>query len=90
MRKHYRQLGDKLREVHKACELPDGSDDPAKGTFLLEIYSLEIQMYAEMKDNKRLKVLYERALRVKSAVPHPKIMGVIRECGGKMNLREGE
>ena len=90
VRKHYRQLGDKLREVHKACELPDGSDDPAKGTFLLEIYSLEIQMYAEMKDNKRLKVLYERALRVKSAVPHPKIMGVIRECGGKMNLREGE
>ena len=25
-----------------------------------------------------------------SAIPHPLILGVIRECGGKMHLREGE
>jgi COP9 signalosome complex subunit 2 len=35
-----------------------------------------------------LKALYQRALQIKSAVPHPKIMGIIRECGGKMNLAE--
>lgn len=33
--------------------------------------------------------LYQRALKVKSAVPHPKIMGIIRECGGKMHMSEG-
>lgn len=27
---------------------------------------------------------------IKSAIPHPKIMGVIRECGGKMHMREKE
>jgi len=86
---NYRQLESKLKELHKACQKEDGTDDPSKGTSSLEIYALEIQMYAEMKNSKRLKSLYQRALRVKSAVPHPKIMGIIRECGGKMHLREG-
>lgn len=35
------------------------------------------------------KALYQRALKVRSAVPHPKIMGIIRECGGKMHMSEG-
>ncbi|KAF2674956.1 putative COP9 signalosome subunit 2 [Microthyrium microscopicum] len=86
--RNYRQLESKLKDLHKACQLPDGTDDPNKGTLSLEIYALEIQMYAETRNNKRLKALYQRALRVKSAVPHPKIMGVIRECGGKMHLSE--
>ena len=34
--------------------------------------------------------LYTRALSVRSAVPHPKIMGIIRECGGKMHMSEGK
>ncbi len=38
----------------------------------------------------RTKGLYEKALSVRSAVPHPKIMGVIRECGGKMYMSEGK
>lgn len=35
-----------------------------------------------------LQGLYNRALGVRSAVPHPKIMGIIRECGGKMHMSE--
>ena len=87
-RKEYGAVTKKLRELHKACEREDGSDDPSKGTYSLEIYALEIQMYAETKNNKQLKRLYERALKVRSAVPHPKIMGIIRECGGKMHMSE--
>jgi COP9 signalosome complex subunit 2 len=87
-RKDYGAITKKLRELHKACEREDGSDDPSKGTYSLEIYALEIQMYAETKNNKQLKRLYERALKVRSAVPHPKIMGIIRECGGKMHMSE--
>ncbi|KAG0650259.1 COP9 signalosome complex subunit 2 [Hyphodiscus hymeniophilus] len=87
-RKDYGTVTKKLRELHKACEREDGSDDPSKGTYSLEIYALEIQMYAETKNNKQLKRLYERALKVRSAVPHPKIMGIIRECGGKMHMSE--
>lgn len=87
-RKEYGQLNKKVRELHRACQREDGSDDTSKGTYLLELYALEIQMYAETKNNKRLKALYQRALRVRSAVPHPKIMGIIRECGGKMHMSE--
>ena len=87
-KKDYERLSKKLRELHKACQLEDGSDDPSKGTYSLEIYALEIQMYADTKNNKRLKALYQRALRVRSAVPHPKILGTIRECGGKMHMTE--
>ena len=89
-RKQYSTLAKKVRELHKACQRDDGTDDPSKGTHSLEVYALEIQMYADTKNNKRLKALYQRALRVKSAVPHPKIMGVIRECGGKMHMTEGK
>ncbi len=35
-----------------------------------------------------VQVLYESSLAIKSAVPHPRIMGVIRECGGKAHLHE--
>lgn len=87
-RKDYATVTRKLRELHKACEREDGTDDPSKGTYSLEIYALEIQMYADQKNNKQLKRLYERALKVRSAVPHPKIMGIIRECGGKMHMSE--
>ncbi|KAF7896585.1 hypothetical protein BELL_0793g00020 [Botrytis elliptica] len=87
-RKDYAATTKKLRELRKACELEDGTDDPSKGTYSLEIYALEIQMHSETKNNKQLKRSYERALKVKSAVPHPRIMGIIRECGGKMHMTE--
>ena len=87
-RKDYLAVTKKVKELHNACRREDGSDDSSKGTYLLEIFALEIQMYAEMKNNKQLKVLYQRALKVRSAVPHPKIMGIIRECGGKMHMSE--
>lgn len=32
--------------------------------------------------------LHAQALTVKSAIPHPRIMGIIRECGGKMHMHD--
>ena len=87
-KRDYNQLSSKVREIHLACQKEDGTDDPGKGTYSLEAYALEIQMYAEMKNNKRLKAIYQKALTVRSAVPHPKVQGVIRECGGKMHMSE--
>ncbi|KAF5283164.1 hypothetical protein FQR65_LT02676 [Abscondita terminalis] len=72
-RKDYNKLAKILKQLHQSCQTDDGEDDLKKGTQLLEIYALEIQI-----------------LHIKSAIPHPLIMGVIRECGGKMHLREGE
>merc|ERR1712216_307441 len=86
----YGRLQRIIRELHRSCQNDDGSDDLKKGTQLLEVYALEIQMYTETKNSKRLKSLYNKALQIKSAIPHPKIMGVIRECGGKMHMGERE
>jgi COP9 signalosome complex subunit 2 len=123
------KAGRVLKELRRSCQNADGSDDMKKGTQLLEIYALEIQLYTEQKNNKKLKDLYnvgagtrfhrwhartlglgwmhmgrgkliwslilpslsvglQRALSIKSAIPHPRIMGVIRECGGKMHMHE--
>ena len=74
--------------AYRACQNPDGTEDLKKGTQLLEVYALEIQMYTEQKNTKKLKSLYHKALYIKSAIPHPRIMGIIRECGGKMHMHE--
>ncbi|KAL5228991.1 hypothetical protein ABZP36_017256 [Zizania latifolia] len=84
----YGRMSKILKELHKSCQREDGSDDQKKGTQLLEVYAIEIQMYTETKNNKKLKELYQRALSIKSAIPHPRIMGIIRECGGKMHMAE--
>lgn len=86
----FKRLSIILKQLHQSCRNSDGTDDLKKGTQLLEIYALEIQMYTVRKNNKELKKLYNQSLHIKSAIPHPIIMGVIRECGGKMHLREGE
>ncbi|KAL0460903.1 UNVERIFIED_CONTAM: COP9 signalosome complex subunit [Sesamum latifolium] len=84
----YGRMSKILKELHKSCQKEDGTDDQKKGTQLLEVYAIEIQMYTETKNNKKLKELYQKALSVKSAIPHPRIMGIIRECGGKMHMAE--
>eukprot|EP00118_Oscarella_pearsei_P019238 m.203471 g.203471 ORF g.203471 m.203471 type:complete len:444 (+) comp39625_c0_seq1:507-1838(+) len=89
-RDEFGKLAKVVKQLHFSCQTEDGQDDLKKGTQLLEVYALEIQMYTAQKNNKKLKALYEQSLRIKSAIPHPLIMGVIRECGGKMHLREGE
>jgi COP9 signalosome complex subunit 2 len=86
----FQKLAKILKELHRSCENEAGEDDQKKGSQLVDIYALEIQMYTATKDNKKLKELYHKALEIKSAIPHPRIMGIIRECGGKMHMREKE
>jgi len=89
-RSEFNKLAKILKQLRMSCQTHEGEEDLKKGTQLLEIYALEIQMYTAQKNNKKLKALYEQSLHIKSAIPHPLIMGVIRECGGKMHLREQE
>jgi len=83
-------LSQTLKELKLSCSTSDGEDDLNKPTELLEIYALEIQMYTAQRNNKKLKALYDQSLQIKSAIPNPMILGVIRECGGAMHLREEE
>ena len=94
-----------LEELKDTCKDEQGKDDLKKGTQLLEVYALQIQLLSDnliqssqkgssMKSsssktaNRRelLEQTYEKALAIKSAIPHPKIMGIIREYGGKMHM----
>ena len=45
-------------------------------------------MYNETKNYKKLKEIYNASNSVRSAIPHPRILGVIKECGGKMWMGE--
>lgn len=85
----YFKLETLLKKLHEACQTEAGADDQSKGTHLLEVYAMEIQMHTQTMNNKKLKDLYLQCMNIKSAIPHPRIMGIIRECGGKMNMAEG-
>ncbi|KAI0348149.1 PCI-domain-containing protein [Trametopsis cervina] len=86
-RREYQRLAKLIRDLHQST-VAEGEDQAQKGTQLLEIYALEIQMYNETKNFKKLKEIYNASNSVRSAIPHPRIMGVIKECGGKMWMGE--
>ncbi|KAJ7292889.1 PCI domain-containing protein [Mycena rebaudengoi] len=91
-RKEYSRLSKLIRDLHRAtAQVGDGDDSQSqRGTQLLEIYALEIQMYNETRNFKKLKEIYNLSTSndVRSAIPHPRIMGIIKECGGKMWMGE--
>ncbi|KAF8512368.1 PCI domain-containing protein [Hysterangium stoloniferum] len=88
-RREYGRLTKLLRDLHNSTtQGNDGEQDQSQGTQLLEIYALEIQMYNETRNFKKLKEIYNATNEVRSAIPHPRIMGVIKECGGKMWMGE--
>lgn len=92
-RKEYGLLSKIIKDLHASVKPEDPDSDTvdnSRGTLLLEILAMEIQMYTETKNNKKLREIYEQTLQVKSAIPHPRIMGAIRECGGKMHMSERE
>eukprot|EP00761_Pharyngomonas_kirbyi_P012924 gb/GECH01012951.1/.p1 GENE.gb/GECH01012951.1/~~gb/GECH01012951.1/.p1 ORF type:complete len:480 (+),score=142.08 gb/GECH01012951.1/:1-1440(+) len=87
--RNFSKLNNILAELKASCQAEDGATDSNKGGQLLEIYALEIQMYTEQKDNKKLRQLYDLSMDLKqNALLNPRTTGIIRECGGKMNMRE--
>jgi hypothetical protein len=54
-REEYGRLARILRLLHQACRTETGEDDTKKGTQLLEVYALEIQMHTATRNNKQLK-----------------------------------
>lgn len=66
----------------------DKMSEVTKSTHLLELYSIEIQLYSDSNDISKLKELYNKTLSIQSTIPHPKINAIIKECGGKMYMRD--
>lgn len=73
-----------------SCLNADGSDDMTKGTNLLEIACLEIQLCSITNNFSRMKIIYPKTKKFGAAVSDPRIMGVMREEGGKMFMSENK
>ncbi|KAH8088009.1 PCI domain-containing protein [Filobasidium floriforme] len=92
-RQEWTKLKSLLKDLHEACAVEStgsgtSAEDQTKASMLLELYATEIQMYSELKDSKKMKAVYEATSKVKLAIAPPRIMGVIKECGGKMWMSE--
>ena len=60
-----------------------------RGTQWLEISSLEIQAYDLLRDDTNVRECYSKTLHMKSAIPHPRLLAITRQIGGKMHMRQG-
>ncbi|KAL7494842.1 hypothetical protein ACHAWT_005717 [Skeletonema menzelii] len=58
------------------------------GTHVMEIAALQIQLYSRLKDTKKLRAAYHRAMSVRGGIPHPRTLALIQELGGKMHMSQ--
>lgn len=79
-----------LNTLKGTCVLPDGKDDPSKASSLLEVYAMEMQFCRLTGDTIRMKTIYPKTLQLQAAISDPRIMGVIREEGGKMHMQQNQ
>jgi len=78
-----------LQLLKQSCQHSDGTDDVSKGSLLLEAYCLEIQLCSATNDASRMRHIYPKTLHMNNVVSDPRIMGLIREEGGKMYMSQG-
>jgi hypothetical protein len=66
-----------------------GGGSQEQVTSLMEVYSIQMQMYSALGENKHLSELVEKAKgKVKAAVSTPSVSGVICECSGKVMMAD--
>ena len=80
------QVLKELQSVHNV-----GADDSGEeanttstgSTQSLEIYALQMQLYSRLKDSKRIRETFNKAMQVRGGIPHPRTLACIQELGGK-------
>lgn len=71
-----------------ASSAATGEYDSSKSNFLLETLALEIQLCDHIKDKKRMKRVFPQTMNLNAVINDPRVMGVIKEFGGKMYMTE--
>lgn len=66
----------------------DSATTTTGGTHVMEIAALQIQLYSRLKDTKKLRAAYHRAMSVRGGIPHPRTLALIQELGGKMHMSQ--
>lgn len=86
--KRFKDVEKIISTLKLSCQSEDGVDDQSKGSYLLEVYCLEIQLCSATQNSSRMRQIYPKTLNLNASVSDPRIMGVIREEGGKMRMTE--
>ena len=83
-------LQQRLNELMHWCELAEGVNDPKKEPLLMEVLALQMQyaMSRTADGGRSMRHFVARALSIHSAVPHPRTLGIIHECSGKVMMNE--
>lgn len=84
----YNELVRLIRDLHKSCQLPDGTDDKSKSTHLMDVYALEIQLCEAKGDRARMKEIFPKVKSLPAAIADPRVLGVVNESFGKMLMSE--
>eukprot|EP00554_Chaetoceros_debilis_P009908 CAMPEP_0194103908 /NCGR_PEP_ID=MMETSP0150-20130528/4264_1 /TAXON_ID=122233 /ORGANISM="Chaetoceros debilis, Strain MM31A-1" /LENGTH=563 /DNA_ID=CAMNT_0038791255 /DNA_START=156 /DNA_END=1847 /DNA_ORIENTATION=- len=83
------KLQDVIRDLLQTSDMSSSSSSTSK-THLMEIYALQIQLYSRLKDNAKLREIFDQAMKVQGGIPHPRTLALIQELGGKMHMSSGE
>jgi COP9 signalosome complex subunit 2 len=80
-----------IETLERSCQNEAGEDDIAKGGQLFDVFKLKFPMLASQRRTKEMKREYKRAVELSTkVVADGRVMGLIREEGGKMHLAEGQ
>lgn len=85
---HYQECAGLIELIHRSLAL---ALELTRNIYALELTAAEILVLSGQPplNLARLTALYRRAMRITTAVTHPRIMGVVRECGAKIQFYRG-
>jgi COP9 signalosome complex subunit 2 len=87
-KKDYAKALSITKELHRMCQVNGEDDIGSKSEWLLEMYSLEIQICNAMNDSDRVKGIFAKTAALSNAIRDPRTMGILHESGGKMYMKE--
>jgi COP9 signalosome complex subunit 2 len=81
-----------LMAIHGEPEISDSmmTGTGTGSTNSLEVYALQIQLYHRLKDHRKLRETFNKAMNVRGGIPHPRTIALIQELGGKMHMGHSE
>jgi len=85
--KQYDAVAEEIERMHQWCSEGEQAEQ-RKATQRLNVYALELQLFTERYDPVKIRGVYQAAMNIKSAIPPPRVLGIIRESGGKMFMRQ--
>lgn len=84
----YQEIPQLLKQIYQKLKT---SNESIQKSFTLQIIACEIEYLSKVSKNDtknlaRMGQLYRMSLKITTAVTHPKILAIIKECGGKVQF----